>query len=218
MDRVKRLVLVALFSDEDLTDLLVLKGGNALDIAYGIALRSSLDIDFSLPGEFILPLPQIRSKLEACLTSTFAHHDLTVFDVTLEARPKQVKGELAKFWGGYRAHFKVIEHSKYATLSGNVDELRKHAMMLGPNGRFQIEFSRHEYCAEKEIVNVDGTHISVYTPEMLVAEKLRAICQQMSEYARVVKSHPTSRARDFVDIVNLIDAFSIDMTLPAPRA
>lgn len=48
--------------------------------------------------------------------------------------------------------------------------------------------------------------VFVYTTEMLVAEKLRAICQQMPEYGPVVKrSWPgAARARDFLDIQTLI--------------
>jgi hypothetical protein len=44
--------------------------------------------------------------------------------------------------------------------------------------------------------------VAVYTPPMIVAEKIRAICQQMPEYSPIVgRTHDTSRrARDFLDI------------------
>jgi hypothetical protein len=45
---------------------------------------------------------------------------------------------------------------------------------------------------------------------MIVVEKIRAICQQMPKYRKLVKSeHQTARARDFVDIYYLIKKFKI---------
>ena len=41
LEQIKRITIIALFSDDDLMDSLVLKGGNALDMIYGIAQRSS---------------------------------------------------------------------------------------------------------------------------------------------------------------------------------
>ncbi len=52
LKEIKRTAIIALFSDDDLMDSLVLKGGNALDIVYGIAQRASLDLDFSIDKEF----------------------------------------------------------------------------------------------------------------------------------------------------------------------
>jgi hypothetical protein len=46
---------------------------------------------------------------------------------------------------------------------------------------------------------------------MMVAEKLRAICQQTPEYATMMKKHRKPRARDFVDIHALVEHFTLDM-------
>ncbi|MBI1192768.1 MAG: hypothetical protein GC205_06280 [Bacteroidetes bacterium] len=48
ISRLKKLVISALVADEDLMGILVLKGGNALDLAYNITNRGSIDIDFSI--------------------------------------------------------------------------------------------------------------------------------------------------------------------------
>lgn len=73
IERVKRLALIALFSDDELMELLVLKGGNALDIVYGVAQRSPLDLDFSIETEFKADaLPRIQAKVQAALETTFA--------------------------------------------------------------------------------------------------------------------------------------------------
>jgi hypothetical protein len=47
---------------------------------------------------------------------------------------------------------------------------------------------------------LDHVTIYAYSPTMVIAEKLRAICQQMPEYRAIVRNHPSARARDFVDI------------------
>ena len=49
---VKKWAIVAMFSDDDLLERLVLKGGNLLDVVYSISSRASVDLDFSLEGEF----------------------------------------------------------------------------------------------------------------------------------------------------------------------
>ncbi|WBV56473.1 nucleotidyl transferase AbiEii/AbiGii toxin family protein [Chryseobacterium daecheongense] len=52
IDKIKMLTLRALMSDETLMHSLVLKGGNALHLAYEITNRGSIDIDFSVAREF----------------------------------------------------------------------------------------------------------------------------------------------------------------------
>ena len=52
IDEIKRLTLQALMSDDILMQGLVLKGGNALQLAYDITSRGSIDIDFSMEREF----------------------------------------------------------------------------------------------------------------------------------------------------------------------
>lgn len=49
---------------------------------------------------------------------------------------------------------------------------------------------------------------------MLVAEKLRAICQQMPEYASYLKKHRTPRGRDFLDIHTVCEHFKVDFGDP----
>lgn len=44
LDKIKRLVIVALVSDDELMETLVLKGGNVISIAYGVGNWGSADI------------------------------------------------------------------------------------------------------------------------------------------------------------------------------
>ena len=47
---------------------------------------------------------------------------------------------------------------------------------------------------------------------MLICEKLRAICQQMPEYGKIVRSSSqTARARDFYDIYLLMERYQINL-------
>lgn len=69
---------------------------------------------------------------------------------------------------------------------------------------FQIDISKFEFCQGRATVEVDHYQLQVYTPAMIAAEKLRAICQQMPEYAQRV--NPAPRPRDFYDIHAIIAA------------
>mgnify|MGYP001131491490 CR=1 FL=1 len=52
LKQIKKYAIIAMFSDDDLMDMLVLKGGNVLDLIYGVAARSSIDIYLSMETEF----------------------------------------------------------------------------------------------------------------------------------------------------------------------
>ena len=213
---VKKLAILALFSDEILTEQLVLKGGNLVDIVYNVAQRSSIDLDFSLEREFQGgQLEEIRSSMESSLQRGLEPHGYRVFDVKLEERPEHVTPDMADIWGGYRAEFKVIDRVRYESLRDDIRALRRYAAVVGPrqSKKITVDFSKFEYCEQKIERNLGGRTVYVYSPVMLVAEKLRAICQQLPEYAEVV-NNPTrsARARDFFDIHTLCEAFPIDLS------
>ena len=70
---------------------------------------------------------------------------------------------------------------------------------------FKVDISKYEFCSVKNPVELDAIVIYVYTPTMIVYEKLRAICQQMDAYQEKVGSAKTARARDFFDIYTTIN-------------
>jgi hypothetical protein len=78
--------------------------------------------------------------------------------------------------------------------------MRRDSAIIGPEQRrvFNIDLSKYEYIRGKIPVEIDHYTVYVYTPAMIVLEKLRAICQQMPEYRARRNSSP--RARDFFDI------------------
>lgn len=217
LERIKRLAIVAMFSDDDLMERLVLKGGNALDFVWHLGTRASLDIDLSMEDDFDLSeLEKVRQRLDDGLQATFQPEGYRVFDVKLVPKPETLSEELARFWGGYSLTFKLVESGRHVELAGDLEQLRRNAVLIGAKGRFEIDISRFEYCRDKKAVDFDGYRIYVYTPEMLVCEKLRAICQQMPEYGPVVKrTRPgAARARDFLDIYTAIEQLKLDMLAP----
>lgn len=100
--------------------------------------------------------------------------------------------------GGYCLEFKVIE-SKIFDLE-NLELTRKQAIPLGKHDsrKFTVDISRFEYTEPKEEIEFENMNIFVYSPLMIVNEKLRAICQQMDEYT--ISKTKKQRARDFFDI------------------
>lgn len=213
LDKVKRSAIIAMFSDDDLMEKLVLKGGNLLDIVYGISTRASKDVDLSMPGQFD-DLELLRRKVENALKTTFLEIGYVVFDVTVEECPPKPPDDLSKFWGGYKLYYKIVEKDKYEEYKGDVENLRRRAVPLQEAGstRFPIEISKHEYCDAKEVRVLDDYTIVAYTPQALVCEKLRAICQQMPEYVEIVHGHRSARARDFLDIHTVAEHFQLDFT------
>jgi hypothetical protein len=197
---VRRLAIRALVADDFLFEILVLKGGNAIALVHQYGNRTSLDIDFSLEQDFD-NLDEVRARIVRALKSEFESAGLVVFDEEFGPRPEDSRDE---WWGGYQLTFKLIEYSHYQQLKDDTRTLRTSALPVGPSERrtFTVDFSKHEYCKGKVEREIDHTAIYVYTPEMIVIEKLRAICQQMPEYE--LRKRPAARARDFYDIHELV--------------
>ena len=49
---IRKLVLIAIFSDDDLMDTFVVKGGSAIDLLYKLDARASVDIDLLMDNDF----------------------------------------------------------------------------------------------------------------------------------------------------------------------
>lgn len=220
LTQIKRLAVIAIFADDQLSDRLVLKGGNALDLVHRVTTRASLDLDFSMANAFAPnDLEAIRGRVEHRLQQMFTHAGYTIFDVRLEEKPREVTPDIVHFWGGYALEFKLISTEKFTQLGGGLEDIRRNAISVGTrkSTRFEIEISKFEYCDGKATTELDGYTIFVYTPQMIVCEKLRAICQQMPEYVRIVKRQPAPRARDFLDIHDTMQQFAIDLNSSVNR-
>lgn len=213
LERIKKLAVTAMFSDDELFEHLVLKGGNAMDLIHQLSSRASIDLDFSMKHDFPGGVDAFRGRVERALTKTFRQSGYEVFDVKMEEKPHQVTEDMADFWGGYAVEFKIVPSALYEKHSSDITELRKYSIKIGQGQKFLIDMSRFEYVDQKQEVDLDGYRIYVYSPEMIVCEKLRAICQQMEEYGPIIKRERAGapRARDFLDIYVLVTALGLDI-------
>ena len=208
-DEIKKIAIIAVFSDDRLMEELVLKGGNAIDLAYGTSLRASVDLDFSMGDEFE-PLEDLRARLSRCLETAFLEYGLVAFDIKVDEVPPGLSEDIRDFWGGYKVEFKLIPKDVRDSPGLNLEDIRRRALPLHANGspKFTIDISKHELRDDTITAELHGFTIPVYSPRMIVCEKLRAICQQMEEYGPVVnrKGRPGApRARDFFDIHGLVE-------------
>lgn len=196
---IRRTVIVAMFSDDTLMEMFVLKGGNALNIVHGISPRTSIDVDLSIAGDFP-DIGDARERVRRALTDRFESRGYAIFDYSFEPRPRKDIERRDDRWGGYRVEFKLLPLSKAGLSDSNLSLAQRSAVAVGPNysRTFRVEISKYEYCDEKIAVPLDDYLVYVYPPFLVAAEKLRALCQQMPEYAG--RRKVTARARDFYDI------------------
>lgn len=217
IDRIKKLAIVALVSDDYLMEQLVFKGGNAIDLVYQISGRASMDLDFSIPAAFPQDdLSRISTKIQASLEKTYESEGLVPFDLSITQKPDMTAHtDEMQFWGGYAIDFKLIPNTLFHQHSRNIEALRKRSTPVHPNDArtLHIDISKFECCTAKEPAHIHGFTVYVYTTEMIVLEKIRAICQQHPDYRAIVKSHaPSARARDFFDIHLITQKYPLDFS------
>lgn len=195
---IRRIAIIAVFSDDYLFERVVLKGGNALALALGFEGRTSLDLDFSLENDFDDPA-KAEHRLKAALDNRFATVGLVVIDFVFICRPS-IPREEKPWWGGYAAEFKLMSQSRHQVVGHDKLARGREALVVGPDQqrKFTIELSKFEYTTGKVTREIDHFAVYVYAPEMIAIEKLRALCQQMPEYP--INRIPSARARDFFDI------------------
>jgi hypothetical protein len=206
---IRRTIVTAIAADDVLMERLVLKGGNALEIAWRYSARASLDVDYSMEGEG-LPPAELEQRLFRSLRDRFDAAGYVPVDEMFDAKPRGADGERVL---GYRVTFKIVDKSAFASSAGDLRKLRMSAVDIagvpGSGKSFTIEISKNEYLAEKATVDIDSFRVHVYTPAMIVAEKLRALCQQLPSLA--LREHPAERARDFYDIHTVVSRQGLNM-------
>ena len=199
---IKRCTLQAMMKDELLMQGLVLKGGNALQLAYDITNRGSIDIDFSMEKEFKdKDFERLSNIFDQYLNEEFAEIGLVAYDIKFIKKPKT--GSIPE-WRGYNLEFKLIERDKFDKFGEDIEAIRRNAIKINEKTqetKYTVDISSYEYIAQAIKKDVDGLILRVYTPEMILIEKIRALCQSMPKYKEIVKSaRPKKRARDFYDI------------------
>jgi predicted nucleotidyltransferase component of viral defense system len=194
-------VVIAIYGSPSLAKLLVLKGGCAMRMFDEHNTRLSIDADFSIEDVLTDTDPVFR-EMEACFTTRFATHGFDLLDFKAARKPKKLRRGFPAWWGGWACEFKLVE-KKHRKKS--LETRRRNALIpAGANSpKIQIDLSEHEYCGKPRTKTFHGTSIRGYSSEMLVLEKLRAICQQHPDYP--YRQQPKNRARDFYDISTLTD-------------
>jgi predicted nucleotidyltransferase component of viral defense system len=218
-DWIRKTVIAALFSDDVLKKRFVLKGGNALDIGHGLGKRASFDVDLALERDFEEEeIPYIQDRVVKTLDAAFREKAYTVFDPSeLKRVPENISDDVKNFWGGYILDFKIISLENKQRFGDNLDKMRRGAAIVALREKkvFKIEISIHEYCGDLAYVEIEGYRIAVYSVELVIAEKMRALCQQLDDYLKIVHRGSrggTPRAKDFYDIYEAAEKFTVDMT------
>jgi predicted nucleotidyltransferase component of viral defense system len=218
VNKIKRLTIIGLASDDNLVETLVLKGGNALEILFSSKMhaRASFDLDYSILNDFT-DLEDTVKRIQNSLSQTFLENDFVLIDFKFEKKPKISNLKTSSFWGGYRFTFKVLKKEKYNEFNGDINLQKRNSIALFPNNstNFDLEISKFEFVGQKEEVRVDGYKLYIYTPLMIAFEKLRAICQQLPKYKEIIPSFtPRARAKDFYDIYLIMSLNPFDPSLP----
>lgn len=213
LDKIKRLAVIAMISDDTLMETFIFKGGSAIGMIYDLSGRASLDLDFSMEeGLSEDEEKDIAQRVEDALRNTFIEAGFVAHDIKFLRRPRNMADAVKDFWGGYQIAFKVIPVQKAKELDYDPKKLAHYSLAVGKRNstKFKIDISSYEYCAAKATEDFEDYNINVYSPEMIVFEKLRAICQQNERYDEIVRTNRRPRSRDFYDIFILMDEFSID--------
>ena len=142
LERVKRLAVMAMFSDDDLMDELVLKGGNAMALIHKLTSRESVDLDFSMQHDFPDGVEAMTARIGRALQRTFPPAGYMPFDLKMAEKPANISPDMAGFWGGYAVEFKLVTIEQFATHKDNLEQMRREALSIGQGKKIERRFHR----------------------------------------------------------------------------
>jgi len=208
IDEVLTHTIVGIYSSTAIAPTLFLKGGSAMRLFDNLTSRISIDADFSVV-DGIKGEKKFFNAIKSCVGVEFRKLKYDVFDFKQVRRPKKRAAHSPDWWGGWACEFKLVSF-RYRGKEDSVK--RRHALI--PDGanssKILIDISEHEYCGKKRAIIIQGVRVLGYSRELLVLEKMRAICQQHPDY---VYRSSKNRARDFYDIyeltANVEDSFAL---------
>lgn len=213
-------VLKAIYLDDDLSELMVLKGGSAISL-HELTMRESFDLDFSLFELSTEDKEQLEEIFKEAIESYFAEEGFTVFSFKFKEKPK-VADPTKPDWGGFHISFKFLPEDIYdEVVSAHKESVQLQALstafekMVGTKEAVKIELSKREYVDRFVEKDLDDIEIKIYSPEMIIFEKLRALCQQMVEYTQ--RNKKATRARDFFDIYTVNKVHLLERSTPEKK-
>ena len=201
-DNIRSICLTAIFSNNELSQLLTLKGGNALKLL-GLTERQSQDLDFSISESRRLDIKSHKILFESLITKAFSDLGYQVENFKLEHRPSKRNDSIPPWWGGYFISFIILSQETFELLDDKQRQnIGAHGITI-ENGqkKIKIDLSFDEYTENRISYNLNGVDIFVYSPLMIVDEKIRASCQQLPEYKL---SKEKERSRDLFDIYSIL--------------
>jgi predicted nucleotidyltransferase component of viral defense system len=190
--------IIAIYSNPSSSKTLFLKGGSAMRLFDNLTSRLSIDADFSVNAD-IDDESKFFRDLKSSVGAGFRKKGFDIIDFEWNRKPKKIREKYPAWWGGWLCEFKLVSFQHRGKL---IETKRRNALI--PNGsntsKVTVEISKHEYCGKKRTKIIQGVKIFGYSRELLVLEKIRAICQQHPDY---VYRSSKNRARDFYDIYEL---------------
>lgn len=201
-DDIRKIVLKSLFSTDKLVDILTLKGGNALKLL-GITERQSQDLDFSIKKDIRFNETEDSYLFQNALNKGFEEEGYVVNNYKFKNKPQKRRENLPDFWGGYEITFSIISRDQVEKLEQrNISNINAYAESLENDSKvIQIDLSFDEYTESRVSTDIDNVTIYLYSPLMIVYEKIRASCQQLDEYQLASSK---TRARDLYDIYSTL--------------
>lgn len=201
-NEIRNIALKGIFSSEYLMDIVTLKGGNAMQIL-SLTNRESQDLDFSIQEGKRLSKEVEGKEFETCITEAFLKHGIKVISFKFEDKPLKRRTTTPPYWGGYKIEFSIMTASKFSELTPvQLKNINAYAEPIdGNKKKVKIDLSFDEYTDSRIKTKVEDFCIYIYSPLMIVYEKIRASCQQLPEYQL---SSEKTRSRDLFDIYTML--------------
>ncbi len=190
--------IIAIYSTPSPSKTLFLKGGSAMRLFDNLTSRLSIDADFSVHTDIDNEI-KFFQDLKSSVGARFRRDKFDIIDFEWSRKPGKKRAGFPDWWGGWLCKFKLVS---FQHRGKSIEAKRRNALI--PDGanssKATVEISKHEYCGKRRTKTIQGVKIFGYSRELLVLEKIRAICQQHPDYAY---RSSKNRARDFYDIYEL---------------
>lgn len=201
-DKIRNTIITSIFSNDDFLDILTLKGGIAMRLL-DLTNRESSDLDFSITEGKRLSKEIEGKQIEKQLNQSFEEIGYKVISLKFSDKPLKRKVITPPYWGGYQIEFSIISLDRFHDLN---EKQKSNINAYGEsieNGKkkIKIDLSFEEYTKPRIETQLNDYTIYLYSPIMIVYEKIRASCQQLPEYKLGTEK---ARARDLYDIYTML--------------
>lgn len=184
LDELRKNIILAIFSDFELSETFILKGGSAIDIVHQIGSgRSSKDIDLamenSIPDEI---LTKFELLFKHAIDKQFKPIGYIINTCNFKKVPLNPKSEKLV---GYNFKFSLTEIKNETKVKSRSSENHIKGIgkiNIGGLDTFTIEMSGHDIWDPSYVIqdiDLENLEIKVYRLEAIVCEKTRAICQKV---------------------------------------